>query len=273
MSHLDPAFTQVPLAHRGYHDLAEGRPENSMAAFRAAIEAGYGIELDVQLTSDDRAVVFHDYELSRLTREKGPVRQRSIADLGTTPLTGGSEGIPSLDEVLALVAGQVPLLIEIKDQDGSMGPNVGQLEEAVAEALKTYDGPVAVMSFNPNSVARMAALSRDTPRGIITSAYRDKDWTLLPATTRKRLRGIPDYEKLSCDFISHEADDLGRARVAQLKSSGAVVLCWTIRSKAQEDEARKIADGITFEGYAAAISDRDLSALPDRSGDSVTDAP
>jgi glycerophosphoryl diester phosphodiesterase len=255
MTRLAPEFRRVPLAHRGYHDLTDSRPENSFAAFRAAIEHGYGIELDVQLTSDDRPVVFHDYEMSRLTREKGPVRQRSLADLGTTRLTGGSDTIPSLDEVLALVAGQVPLLIEIKDQDGGMGPNVGPLEESVAEALKPYDGPVAVMSFNPNAVARMASLSPETPRGIVTSAYRKDDWKLLSASTRNRLRSIPDFEVLNCDFISHEADDLDRPRVAQLKSKGAAILCWTIRSAEQEAAARKVADNITFEGYAAALPD------------------
>ncbi len=96
--------------------------------------------------------------------------------------------------MLELVAGQVPLLIEIKDQDGNMGPNVGPLEQAVVDALQGYDGPVAVMSFNPNSVAAIASLSPDTPRGIVTSAYRTEDWPLLadatlrPAARYRRFR-------------------------------------------------------------------------------------
>jgi len=253
MSRLHPDFLRAPIAHRGYHDAADGRPENSPSAFRAAIAAGYGIELDVQLTADDRAVVFHDRDLSRLTREKGPIRQRSIRDLATTPLTGTREGIPSLEDVLALVAGQVPLLIEIKDQDGNMGPNVGPLEEAVVEALRGYAGPVGVMSYNPNAVARIASLSPDTPRGMVTEAYSAEDWRLLAKATRDRLRDIPDFELLTADFISHKANDLSRPRVAELKSKGATVFCWTVVSPDQEAEARKIADNITFEGYAAAL--------------------
>ncbi len=250
MTPLHPDFRRLPLAHRGYHDLAEGRPENSVAAFEAAVEAGYGIECDVQLTADGRAVVFHDYDLGRLTREKGPVRQRSLADLGTTPLSGGSAGIPALETVLGLVAGRVPLLVEIKDQDGDMGPNVGPLEEAVAGALKEYDGPVAVMSFNPNAVARMAALSPDTPRGLTTSGFEAEDWELLTPATRNRLRDIPDYDLLNCCFISHDAKDLARPRVKQLKKKGAAILCWTIRSPEQEKAARRVVHNITFEGYA-----------------------
>lgn len=253
MSRLHPDFLRIPLAHRGYHDAGDARPENSPAAFRAAIAAGYGIELDVQLTADDRAVVFHDYDLARLTREKGPVRERSLRDLATTPLNGTREGVPSLEDILRLVGGRVPLLVEIKDQDGNMGPNVGPLEQAVIDDLRGYDGPVAVMSFNPNAVARIASLSPDTPRGIVTGSYREEDYPNLAETVRERLRDIADFELLTADFISHEAADLQRPRVAGLKAKGAAILCWTIRSLEQEAKARKIADNITFEGYAAQL--------------------
>ena len=122
---LPRGFVDLPLAHRALHDVAQGRPENSRAAIRAAIEAGYGIEIDVQLSADGAAMVFHDYALDRLTHDSGAVRLRSAADLKAVPLKGGDEGIPDLPEVLQLVAGQVPLLIELKDQDGAMGTNLG----------------------------------------------------------------------------------------------------------------------------------------------------
>lgn len=253
MNTLPPDFLRAPIAHRGLHDLDAGIPENSIAAFRAAIDAGYGIELDVQLTADEQPVVFHDYDLSRLTREKGEVRTRSVADLGTTPLNGGAEGIPSLAEVLELVAGRVPLLVEIKDQDRGMGPNVGELEAAVAEVLNGYGGPVAVMSFNPNSVARMASVAPTLPRGIVSCGYTAEGWPQLPEITRRRLRKIPDYELLNACFISHDARDLENPRVAQLKSKGAAILCWTIRSPGAEAAARQHADNITFEGYRPAL--------------------
>ena len=246
---LDPAFLTTPLTHRGYH--GAGRPENSPAAFAAAIDAGYGIECDVQLSADDQAMVFHDYDLKRLTAETGPIRQRAAAELGRIALTGGSDTIPTLEEVLAIVDGRVPLLIEIKDQDGAMGPDVGPLERAVAFALEGYDGPVAVMSFNPHSVAAMARLAPDVPRGLTTSSWEADDWPTIPAATRHLLRGIPDYDDTGSSFISHEAPDLSRPRVAELKDRGAGILCWTIRSPEQEAQAREVAHNITFEGYAA----------------------
>ena len=253
MTPLPAILLGAPLAHRALHDRAASRPEHSRAAFAAAIAAGYGIECDVQLSADGRAMVFHDEYLTRLTPEHGALNARTAADLARIPLRGGSETIPTLAQMLALVAGRVALLIEIKDQDGALGLGVGALERAVAEDLRGYDGPVAVMSFNPHSIAAFAEAAPHLPRGLTTSAYHAKDWIGLPAETRTRLRGIPDYDRVGASFISHEAKDLARPRVAELKAQGARVLCWTIRSPEAEAEARQVADNVTFEGYAAAI--------------------
>ncbi|GGX58493.1 phosphodiesterase [Tateyamaria omphalii] len=247
---LPAAFLGAPLAHRALHDVTDGRPENSRAAIRAAIAHGYGIEIDVQLSADNQAMVFHDYALDRLAEGTGPVRVVPAGTLGQMPLKGGDEGIPTLPEVLEIVAGQVPLLIEIKDQDGAMGDNLGPLEQATADALKGYDGPVALMSFNPHSVARMAALCPEIPRGLVTSAYTVEDWPL-NAATRDHLRDIPDFDRVGASFISHEAADLARLCVAELKATGANILCWTIRSPEEEAQAREVAENVTFEGYLA----------------------
>ena len=248
---LDPAFLGAPLAHRGLHDVRDGRPENSRAAIEAAIAHGYGIEIDLQLTADNFAVAFHDYALERLTEGSGPVRAQSARDLAAIPLRGGSEGIPGLPEVLELVAGRVPLLIEIKDQDGSMGPRIGPLEAATAAALAGYGGPVAVMSYNPHSVARMAELCPDIARGLVTEAFDPGNWPF-SRTVCDHLREIPDFDRVGASFISHDATDLTRPRVAELKAQGANILCWTVRSPQAEAEARKIAQNVTFEGYLAA---------------------
>ena len=245
---LPTAFLDIPLAHRALHDLSAGRPENSRAAVRAAVDAGVGIEIDVQLSADNKAMVFHDYALERLTPERGAVRLREASALAAIPLKGGDEGIPTLEEILDLIAGRVPLLVEFKDQDGAMGPDVGPLETAAAELLGRYRGDLAVMSFNPHSVRALARLLPDVPRGLTTSAYRPDEWPL-PEATCDRLSGIPDYADTGSCFISHEADDLNRPRVAELKAEGAAVLCWTIRSQAEEDIARQVAQNVTFEGY------------------------
>ena len=131
---LPAAFQTRPIAHRALHDRSDGRPENSRAAIRAAIARGYGIEIDLQLSADGQAMVFHDYALDRLTSARGAIRDRTAEALGAIALTGGDEGIPTLAEVLAITAGQVPLLVEIKDQDGAMGPDVGPLEQATARS-------------------------------------------------------------------------------------------------------------------------------------------
>ena len=105
---LPPEFLSHPLAHRALHDRAKGRPENSRAAIRAAVAAGYGIEIDLQLSADGVAMVFHDEELGRLTEATGWVNQRSAAALGALRLRDAADGIPTLAEVLALIAGAVP---------------------------------------------------------------------------------------------------------------------------------------------------------------------
>lgn len=253
MNRLDPSFLSKPLTHRALHDVKDGRPENSRAAIKAAIKAGYGIEIDVQLSSDGAAMVFHDYDLKRLAKDSGPIQQRSGADLARVILRGSEEGIPTLVEVLELVAGRVPLLIEIKDQDGMMGANVGRLEQAVARDIERYEGPIGLMSFNPHSVQQMAIHAPQVPRGIVTSAYTAQDWPLLPAGTRDRLRAIPDFDSVGACFISHEVEDLGATRVADLKNKGANILCWTVKSEAQEMRARVVADNITFEQYLAKL--------------------
>ncbi|WP_306132542.1 glycerophosphodiester phosphodiesterase family protein [Roseivivax marinus] len=247
---LDPSFIETPLAHRALHDVDDGRPENSRAAIRAAIAAGYGVEIDLQLAACGTAMVFHDYDLRRLTEASGPIRQRSAAELEALPLKDGDgEGIPTFAEVLELVGGRVPLLVEIKDQDGRMGPKVGLLEHAAATALEGYDGPVAVMSFNPSSVAAMQQLSPGIARGLTTSAFRPDDWPTLPESVRARLRAIPDVDATEAAFVSHEAADLGSPRIAELKAQGLPILCWTIRSPEDEARARAVADTVTFEGY------------------------
>jgi len=251
MTTLPDSFLKHPLAHRGYHDAAAGILENSCAAFQAAMDAGYGIELDVQLSKDGHAMVFHDYEMSRLTNERGAIRMRTRDELVKIPLKGMRETIPTLPEVLALVDGRVPLVIEIKDQDGAMGPDVGPLEQSVAKALKGYDGPVAVMGFNPHSIAAFAEASPDTPRGLVTCSYNAEHWPLLSERTRATLREVPDYNRVGACFISHRHDDLQNPRVAALKAAGARVNCWTVRSPEDEVKAREVADMVTFEGYAA----------------------
>lgn len=239
----------VHIAHRALHDRRDGRPENSRAAIRAALDRGYAIEIDIQPSSDGVAMVFHDAVLDRLTDATGPVAAQSADDLSRTRLRGGADGIPTLAAVLTMVDGAVPLLIEVKDQDGEMGPNVGPLEDAVIDALRGYGGEVAVMSFNPHSVAHMAERAPNVPRGLTTSAFDPAHWPELSAATRDRLRAMPDLDRIGAQFISHEAAALDMPEVARVRATGRAILCWTVRSAAAEATALRVADSVTFEGY------------------------
>jgi glycerophosphoryl diester phosphodiesterase len=255
ISALPKALLHRPIAHRGLHDRARNVPENSLPAVQAAIMNGYGIEVDLQLSSDGEAMVFHDRDLLRLTGTKGKVNQTDAEDMASLKLIGGQGArIPRLTELLATVAGRAPILIELKDRDGSMGRDVGLLETAVARALAGYHGDVAVMSFNPHSIAAMAHLAPRIPRGLVTSGFRILSSSLLRAR-RTHLRDILDFERVGASFVSHDARDLARPRLRSLREAGVPVLCWTIRSRAEEIKARALADNITFEGYKAEIPD------------------
>ncbi|MEL6794424.1 MAG: glycerophosphodiester phosphodiesterase family protein, partial [Pseudomonadota bacterium] len=208
---LDPAFLTAPIAHRGLHDRAAGVIENSRAAVAAAVEAGYGIEIDLQLSADGEAMVFHDDELTRLTAERGPVRDRTAIELRRIDLDGGDEGIPTLAEILDIVRGAVPLLIEAKDQSLTLTEVDGRLERRAARLLAAYDGPIGLMSFNPHSVVHFRDAAPDTPRGRVTCAFTEKYWSNVAPERRAELARIDDLETLGASFISHQRSQIDGA--------------------------------------------------------------
>ena len=197
--------------------------------------------------------MFHDTEMPRLTGAPGLVHDYTAAALGRIVLAGSAETIPTLAEFLALVAGRAPLLIEIKDQDGALGPEVGPLEARVAALIAGYDGPVALMSFNPHSVAALAAVAPDRPRGLTSAGPDDATYRALPDYRRAELAALVDAERTGAAFVSHDHHDLANPAVARLKAEGLPILTWTIRSPAEEAAARRVADNITFEDYKPAI--------------------
>lgn len=251
---LPAAFLDRPITHRALHDLDAGRPENSPAAIRAAVAAGFGVEIDVQVSADGQAMVFHDNDLDRVTNEVGRVNLHDAARLQRILLSHNADGetIPILGEALEIIAGKVPLLIEIKDQDGALGPNTDVLEKATALALKGYRGPVALMSFNPHSVAACAHYAPHIPRGLVTGTFLAENWDGVPESRLSELQSIPDYDRVGASFISHRATDLHSPHVANIRAKGGAILCWTILSPAEDAKARKYADNVTFEGYLPA---------------------
>jgi glycerophosphoryl diester phosphodiesterase len=250
---LPREFLRAPIAHRGLHDRAKGRIENSRASVRAAVEAGYGIEIDIQRAGCGEAMVFHDASLRRITGRRCNVADFTAAELGGIELSGGGETIPTLGEILAIVAGRSALLIEGKDPDASLTDTGGALEARVGELLAGYGGPVALMSFNPHSVAAFGRAAPERARGLTTCDFVSIKWACLPDYRRAELAGLGDFASTGSSFISHNRKELDNPAVSRLRSQDMPVLCWVTRSEVEEKLARKMADNITFDGYSPAL--------------------
>ena len=230
-------LTARPIAHRGYHDIARGRPENSLAAFEAAMKAHYAIECDLHIAADGVPVVFHDSDLQRLTGLQGCVRDRTSAELGDIRIAGTSEWIPTLDELLALVGGRVPLVLELKH----MQHRDAGLAWQVVERLRRYAGSAATMSFDAGLIADLKAADPGMPRGL-TAAGGWRDGTM---HLRTALR-------LAVDFISYAIDDLPAPMPVLAREVLRIpLICWTVRTPEQLKKAKIWTDQITFEGFAA----------------------
>lgn len=228
-----------PFAHRGLH--GPGRPENSRAAFTAAIAAGSGIELDVQASRDGAAMVFHDYDLDRLTPAPGRTADLSGAELGALALSGTAETIPSLAGVLALIGGRAPLLIEVKSPDRHVVP----LCRAVAAALEGYAGAVGLMSFNPEAGAWFARHAPERLRGLVVSESGKRGW-------RGRLERHLSFWRSRADFLAYDVRDLPSAFAGARRSAGVPVFTWTVRSADDRARAAASADQIIYEDAPAA---------------------
>jgi len=230
----DPArvgwLGQQAYAHRGLH--GPGVPENSPASFAAAMARGMGIECDIQRSQDDVAMVFHDDDLDRLTAESGPIARRSAAELGRIVLTGGSEGIPTLRQLLDQVNGQVPLLIEIKTCEWN---RTSALCTPVRRALEGYLGPHAIMSFDPRIVRWFADHSPLTVRGLVMTEENDK---ALPGRIRRRLA----LWHARPDFLAYDIRDLPSRFARAQRARGLPLLTWTVRSAEHRERAEAHAD-------------------------------
>lgn len=236
---MTPAFlTERPYAHRGLH--GAGGVENSPVAFAAAIRAGHGIELDVRLTRDGEAVVFHDVELDRLTGSTSRVDDRTLAELTVIPLSGSNDTIPSLKDVLSQIGGQVPLLIEIKTPDRKCA----LLCQAVARALTGYQGPVAVMGFNPQVARWFRRHAPGIPHGLVVSEEGPKTFTEKLVKATKRIGSVIVARP---DFLAYDVRSLEGMLPRRMRTHGVPVLTWTVRTPADRARAAAFADQIIYE--------------------------
>lgn len=239
------ALTARPVAHRGLWNA--NAPENSLAAFDAAASAGYAMELDVQLSADGVPVVFHDDRLERITMAHGRVAERTALQLAECRLSDTKETIPTLAEVLECVGKRSLIIIELKVLGGEEGP----LERAVAEMLEGYDGPAAVLSFNPKTVAWFAEHEPQRLRGLNSTAYHDAaDW-MLSAEQRRGLAELEHSHAARPHFLSLGLDMLPSPSAEALRAQGLPVICWTVRAPKQWARVKASCDNYIFEGFDA----------------------
>lgn len=236
-----------PIAHRGLHDKSHGIVENTTSAFTAAITHDYAIECDLQITADGEAMVFHDETLGRLTGESSLVKARTTKELKRVAILASSDRMQTFGELLDQVSGKVPLVIELKSHwDGDVS-----LATRALKVLEPYPGPYALMSFDPDLVAAVAELSPRTVRGITADKAVDPYYDFLPVARRIGLRQLSHLARTRPHFLSYQFRDLPYAPVQQIRLAGHPVITWTIGSKAEEAQARRYCDQVTFEGYIA----------------------
>ena len=233
-----------PIAHRGLHGI--DAPENSLAAFGKAIEAGFPIEIDVRPIDDGTVVVFHDDKLTRMTGLDGYVCNMTKSDLEKVRLRNSDERIPTFKEVLEFVDGRTPLLIEIKNDS-----TVGQLERDTLELLSSYKGEYAVQSFNPYSMEFFKKNAPQIPRGQLSCFFDKKDLGFFKRFVLKRLK----MNKVSSpDFISYNHANLPNKYVTKTKLP---TLAWTVRSNAEMEKCLPYCDNIIFENFIPVIGEKE----------------
>lgn len=223
-------------AHRGLH--GEGVPENSLAAFAQAVERGMGVECDIQRSRDGCAMLLHDWELDRLTAVCGPLSEHSAEELAQVAFLDTEHRIARLEDLLPVVGGKVPILVEVKSRRGY---DVKRSCEAVAEALTGYRGQHAVMSFDPRVAVWFAENSPDTLRGLVV---REDEIGL----TRKAWQRHVALWVARPEFIAYHVAALPNPMVASLRSRGFPVLTWTIDSPTSRARGAAHADALIVEG-------------------------
>ncbi len=228
-------LTSRPIAHRGLHDREAGRPENSLAAFRSAVDHQYAIECDLQFSSDGVPMVFHDEELGRLTAHSGTLGERTADILSSIALCGTDQTIPRLQDLLSLVAGSVPVILELKDN----GTRNAAFAAAVSQMVKAYEGPVAVMSFDRTILSEFRDVAHGLPRGLVAEG----SW-------RTAITHLLAVFRLDLHFVSYNVADLPTvAPWIARRILGLPLICWTVRTHTDRLKSARWAEQMTFEGF------------------------
>ena len=234
-------FRNVKFAHRGLHNTR--RAENSMSAFAAAADMGYGIELDVRLSSDGELVVYHDDGLERVAGQRGLVKDYTADELGSMKLLNTEDTIPRFSDVLKLINGRVPLLIEIKETTKDNSVSL-----ALVDMLRGYNGEYIIESFNPLSLRTVRKNLPGATCGILShrymkyEPYRKPLYFLLQALLFNRIANPA--------FVAYDHHHWSSVSLIAARILGATTMAWTVRSEKEEKLAYKHGfDTIIFENY------------------------
>jgi glycerophosphoryl diester phosphodiesterase len=240
-------LTARAIAHRGLHDRVCGIIENMPAAAQAAVSGNFGIECDIQLTADGEAMVHHDDALGRLTESTGALLGMTSGQLRAVKFKDTSERMMSLGDLCALVAGRVPLVIEVKSHfDGDR-----KLVRRMSEVLASYSGPVAGMSFDPDQVLALREKMPALPRGIIAQrTYDEADWPEATLAQRQSMLHLRHAFRTQPHFVAYWVDDLpAPAPWIARNIFGLPLLTWTVRTPEQRARAARYADQMIFEKF------------------------
>ena len=240
-------LTARPVAHRGLHNVARGIIENMPAAAEAAIAGNFAIECDIQLTSDGEAMVHHDDELGRLTEGSGTLLGKTAAELKQVRFKATSERMMTLTDLCDLVAGRVPLVIEVKSHfDGDR-----KLVKRMAEVLSSYKGPAVGMSFDPDQVIALRELIPSRPRGIVAERdYTEQDWPDASPAQRRGMTHLRHFFRTRPDFVAYWVNELPSAAPWLARNLfRCPLLTWTVRTPEQRARATRYADQMIFEGF------------------------
>lgn len=235
-----------PTAHRGLHDAAMAIVENSGPAFAAAMAAGYAAECDLRPDSDGEPFVFHDARLDRLIDRQGLLADLPTAEVRQLRYRASAQPILHFADLLALVAGRIPLLVEVKSDWGPVDP---AFIARIADTARAQSGPLLFMSFDPAVLVALAAAAPGIPRGVISGRYGPPGWWAdqLSPDRQVSLTRMEEAEAADPALVAWCVDHLPDPNVAQARAKGRPVLAWTVRTPAQQEVAARHADAPIFE--------------------------